>query len=304
MTKDLESTFGKEFAEEYEEQVQQRRREREEVDDKSLIAIADKAINQSAFKGDKEPHFMFTTDSGIDHDVLLMSLPDPDNEPIWNRVNKLDSGAVTCPLDYMGQWMSCLFNNPDHLRKLEPGDYGIIVGKMDTWEDEESEKVYDQVSPVRGVITLEEAEELAKKSLDDSDINESEQEEIPETTEDEDEDEEEEEDTSSSSIFSSSDDDEEEEEQSIDTPDYSDVANEVEELAVNDEQVWEIDEGDERLDVLAAVVASRLDLIRDRDDVDSLDDEILDSIRKDCLERIEEEVEGDKEEDDEEDQLF
>lgn len=305
---ELEETFGEEFAEQYEKQVQQRRQQRESVSDEGKAEIADKAVNQNAFKQDNEPHFTHKTNEGITHDVLLMMLPNPDQEPIWNRVNKLDSGAVTCPLDYMGEWMSCLFNNPEDLRDMTPGSYYIVIGDMNQWENDAGE-VFDQVSPVRGVISLEDAKQLAGKKLDDSGINEEEPE--PEPAEevndpepedqpepsfgggsDEDEDEEDEEE---GGFLGGG--DEEEEPPATDEVDVGEVKSEVEELAAVDEQVWEVESGDPRLEKLGTMAAKRLDY-------DHEDEEVVEMVAGIALDRIQDEREEDEEEDDEEDALF
>lgn len=309
MTEELEETFGSDFVEQFEEEVNARRRERERITDEQKAEIAHDAVNNAKFK-DGNPTFDYKTENGITHDVLLMMLPDPDGEPIWNRVNKLDSGAVTCPLDYMGQWWSCLFNNPEDLERMEPGDYYIVVGEQTVWEAESGQE-YEQVSPVRGVISLDEARDLAAQYLDDdTSINEpgSEDEatdDEPEEDEnddtpafggssDDDGDEDEEEDDSPG--FLSGDDDGDEDDDEDDEPfvSYSDVANEVEELADKDDAVWEVSEGDERLNKLIKIIAKRLGV-----EPETQDD--VDDIKQAALDRIQEESDDD---DDDDDSLF
>ena len=297
--KELEETFGEEFAEQYEEQVNERRRQRESVSDEVKTQIADKAVNQDAFKQDNEPHFTHKTDSGITHDVLLMMLPNPDKEPIWSRVNKLDSGAATCPLDYMNEWMSCLFNNPEDLRDMTPGSYYIVIGDMNQWENDAGE-VFDQVSPVRGVMSLPEAQEFAKQALDGSGINEEEPEPEPAEEVNEEPDEE--------PMFGGDSDDDEEEEDIFgeeeeeddsgpeDEITSSEVSTMVESLAEKDEEVWEVEQGDPRLEKLSRVICKRLEY-------DHENDAVLNTVGNLALERIEEEREAEEEED-EEDSLF
>lgn len=314
MSKQLEETFGSDFVDQFQEQVQERRRERQRITDEQKAEIAHEAINNAKFK-DGDPTFQYKTENGITHDVLLMMLPDPDGEPIWNRVNKLESGAVTCPLDYMGQWWSCLFNEPEDLERMEPGEYYIVIGEQSIWEADSGQE-YEQVSPVRGVLSLEEARQLAEQYLDaEGGINEpageSQEESMTEPEDDDDEEEEEsstpsfaspssddeeedDEDDGESSGFLSDEDNEEEEEEDESPPvTYDEVAEVVEALGQKDSAVWEVNEGDERLGKLTRIVAKRLDL-------DTEDRELLLHVKDLAIRRINEEGE----EEDEDDSLF
>lgn len=313
---ELEETFGSDFAEQYEEQIQERRRQRESVEESQKKQIAHKAVNENAFKQDNEPHFTHKSEEGVTNDVLLMMLPNPDNEPIWNRVNKLDSGAATCPLDYMGEWMSCLFNDPEDLKGMTPGEYYIIIGNMSQWENDAGE-VFDQVSPVRGVMSLEEAREYASEALDESGINEPEpepepSEEVnepePEPEEEEspepafgggsddsgEEEEEESGDDDSGASFLGGDDEEEDEAEKVEA---TAIFNEVEELAHTDPEVWEVERDDPRLQKLAAVAAKRAGY-------DHEDDDVVERVAQYCIQRVEQEREEEEDGDDEEDNLF
>lgn len=313
----LEETFGEDFVQDYKQTVAEKRQERNKLQDEAALHIADKAVNQNEFHGG-EPHFQYTTESGVTHDVLLMQLPDPDSKAIWSYVNELDSGAITLPLDYLGEWMSCLFNEPDDAKKMEPGEYAIIVGELDTWENDKGE-VNEQVSPVRGVLTMKEANELADKALDDSGINEesSDEDESSDTEEeddsedgedvpsfatgeeddgdDEDEDDDDDDEDDGGSFLG--DDDEEEEEDDEPPVNDSEVRTHVESLAENEEEVWELEAGDKRLKKLVKVICKRCEL----EDPSEEDAEYVAEV---ALDRIEEGPEEEEEEDDEEDALF
>lgn len=300
----LADVFGEEFAGQYEETVQQRRRQREKVDEETMKQIANEAINENKMHDTDEPRFSFTTDEGITHDVILATLPKPDNKPIWSHMNELDSGAVTIPMDYLGQWMSCLFNDPDDLRDMEPGEMYVLIGKMDTWQPEDGEP-RDQMSPVRGVMDLDTINEYAREMMDDvGGLSE-------ESPEEEDEEDEDEEDDSSSGFGSSSSDDEEDEDddggsffgsddddEEDDTPEVekSEVQNVIEDTAENHPEVWEAVGSDKREKKVTQLVASKLGH-------DDAGEDVMEQIHELAVEVINEHNEDD-DEDDEEDALF
>lgn len=302
-TDKLADVFGEEFAGQYEETVQQRRRQREKVEDDVKKQIAHEAINENQMHETDEPRFSFTTDEGITHDVILATLPDPDSKPIWSHMKELETGAVTIPLDYLGQWMSCLFNDPEDLKDMEPGEMYVLIGKMDTWQPEDGEP-RDQMSPVRGVMDLETINEYAREMMDGvGGLSE----EPPEEDEDEEEDtssgfsggssedeEEDEDDDDGGSIFGGGDDEEEED----DTPEVekAEVQNIIEQTAENHPEIWEAVGNDKREKKVAQLVASKLG----HDDADS---DLMEDIHGLAVEVINEHNEDD-DEDDEEDALF
>lgn len=288
---DLENVFGEEFAENYQQEIARRREERQSVDEEIKQEVANLAINEGKFK-DGEPQFSVTTESDVTHDVLLVQLPQIEGKSVFSYVNELDTGAVTCPLDYMGEWMSCLFNDPDDLKNMEEGEHYIIIGNLSQWENDKGE-LQDQVSPVRGVLSLQEAKEMADQTLGDE-VNESssdEEESEEESMDFSDGDEEEEEDDDEGGLDSFSLDDDEDEEDEYDV-DYDDVAGVVETLAGKEEAVWDLEEGDDRLDKVTKITVKQLEL----------DEDAFDTVQKLALKRIEEESEDD--EDDEESKMF
>lgn len=300
---DLEDTFGSEFAEQYEQERKRRMQERQKIDDETAHAIAAKAVEE--FRDNpSEPHFQYQSETGITHDVLLMTLPDLEEGTVFSRfMNQLDSGAVTCPLDYMGEWMSCLFNDEEDLTKMEPGNEYLVVGELDQWENDKGE-MNDQVSPVRGVISLTEVKKWSGDDIDE-DINETpdmdginepapeevEEEPEPEEEAEEEEDEEEEEKKPSISFDTGDDEDEEEEEEDEMVPE-DDVEDEMDLLVEHKEEVLEIEEGDDRLEDVVYYVQDELDLPDE--------EEVLIEIRDLVLEYLEE-TRGEEEEEEEED---
>jgi len=305
----LEDAFGEEFAESVEQEVQKRRTERNQLTDESRRMISHLAINEGKMEGG-DPRFTYKTEEGITHTVMLMQLPNPREGSAWNYVNELDSGAISMPLEYLGEWISCLFNDKDEARKLEEDEYYLVAGQADTWTNDQGEE-NEQLSPVRGVISLDEAKSLADEHMEQQGFGSSsddEEDDEPEETEDEEVEEEPEEDEvdesdddDDSPIFGSSsdDDDEEEDEEEDDEPALdaarSDVEAIVEELAEQEPEVWDVHEDHPELETLMTVVFDRLGLDPDDEDVVEEATEIV-------LDRVEEEQED--EEDDEEDGLF
>lgn len=258
---DLIDTYGEEFVNGLKQTISEKQAEREQVSDRAKIGIADKAINEQAF-GSGDPMFQYTDEeTGITHDVLLMETPDPESKTFYSMMNELDSGAVTAPLLYLGQFYSSLFNDPDLAKSLEPGNWYIIIGELSQWTDDQ-DKTHDQVSPVRGVMTNQGAKELADKELEESDINEPE----PEPADEVNEPEEMASDPEESPFMSSGDDDEEEDDDFPATQESVDSL--VERFAEqHGDVVWELEEGDDNFgDLVEAIVANHEELDRSNDD--------------------------------------
>lgn len=304
---DLENTFGSEFAEQYKQEIAKRREERQKVTDEVRAEVAHLAVNEGKFK-DGDPNFSITTEADVTHDVLLMQLPQLEGKSVFGYASELDSGAVTCPLDYMGEWMSCLFNDPDDLKRMEEGEHYVIIGNLDQWENDQGQ-LQDQVSPVRGVLSLEEAKELGDAYLD-GDIPDSDGEDKEEESDDSDgifgdddssDDEEEEEEGGNGGGgldgFLSEEDEEEEDGPDVD---YDDVSGVVEVLADKDEVVWDLEEGDDRVEKVVNITVKQLELDED-------DEAVEDAVRDHVLNRISEGPEAEaeeEEEEDEEDKMF
>lgn len=306
---DLEDTFGADFADHVQERVQQRRAERERISDETKKAIANLAINEDAFKGG-DPMFEYTTEEGVTHNVLLMQLAQPRDGSVWSMVNPLDSGGVSVPLDYLGEWLWSIFNDPDMAKTMEEGEWYIVVGNLSQWEPDDG-PARDQIAPVRGIIGLEEAKQLADASMDEEGLggaSESEEEQ-PESDEeakeealggsDEEEDEEEDEEPSKGIFGGGGDEDEEPEEEEDDTPidtTYGEVASVVEELADEEEEVWEVHEDHAEYETFILVVCDKLGL-------DATDEKVKKAVGEMALDRVDEGPRDDGE-DDETDSLF
>lgn len=275
---DLENTFGAEFATKVQEITQEKRAEREKISDETRQAIANLAINEDAFKGSGEPMFEYTSENGITHNVLLMQLAEPREGNVWGQVNELSSGAISIPLDYLGQWVWSIFNDRDMARQMEEGEWYIVVGNLTTWEPEGREP-QDQLSPVRGVISLEEAKALADQGMTDKGFG-VEEDQTSESEEPDPEPEPEpeqapasfgsssdsgsEEETSSGGMFGggSQEEESEPEPEPIATT-QSEVNNVVETLADQEEEVWDVTEDHSEYDVFISVVMDHLGLDSD-----------------------------------------
>lgn len=293
----LTDTFGEEFAEGVQEQIQRRRREREQVSDEVVATICDLAINEGQLDSEN-PHFQYTTEAGTTHDILLMQVPQPERSEIWEYMNELDSGAVTIPLDYLGEWMSCLFNDKQEVAKLEQGNWYLVIGELGQWETDEGES-RDQMSPVRGVVSVKDAKAIASGELEAEGFG------SPDEVEEEtsDSSEEEEEDTASaveeSGLFDdeSSDDEEEEVEEEEDDDDgytAEDVSEHVDDLGEAEEEVWDVtDTDDDRHLMLGEAIAGRMEL-------DHTDDEVVSELGEAAVEYIVSQQEEDDEEEEEE----
>lgn len=314
---DLADTFGAEFAEDVKETIAQKRAEREKIPEEVMNRICHLAVNEDKFKeGGSEPQFTYTSDSGTTHNVLLVQVPDPQNGSVWEQVRKLDSGAVSMPLEYMGEWIWSIFNDESMAKTLDPGEWYIAAGNLSTWEPEDGSGERDQFSPVRGIIHHEQAKEIADQVLEEegfstSDDEGQEEPEFADEGDDEDTD-----DDDGSSSFSSGDDDsssssgasgglgalagddgEEEEEDEKDLPSYSEVAEVVEALAEEEPEVWEATPDNEHFETLIQVICDEGDWDFDDEDVRS---EVIDI----TLDRVEEGPSDEEEEDEEEEKMF
>jgi len=306
---DLEDTFGPDFADHVEKRVQERRAERERISDETKKAIANLAINEESFKGG-DPMFEYTTEEGITHNVLLMQLAEPRDGSVWSMVNQLDSGGVSVPLDYLGEWIWSIFNDPEMAKTMEPGEWYIVVGNLSQWEPDDG-PARDQIAPVRGIIGLEEAKELASGVMDEEGFGEAVEEEEessePEEpskddaleTDDDDEQEEEDEKPSGGIFGGGSDDEEEDDEEEDSTPidtTYGEVASVVEELADEEDEVWEVHEDHSEYDTFLLVVIDKLGL-------DASDEKVKKAVGEMALDRVDEGPRDD-EEDEDTDSLF
>lgn len=293
MSHDLEDTFGPEFADQVQQRIQERRAEREKISDKTKAAIADKAINEEAFKGG-DPIFTYTTEEGVTHDVLLMQLADPREGSVWGQARKLESGAVSVPLDYLGDWVWSIFNDEDMAKKMQEEEWYIVVGNLTQWEPEDGEP-RDQLSPVRGIISLDEAKQLAEQGMEEAGFDESAVSDEPAVRDEEDEQEEQQEEQETSdqesekaSLFGggggeSSDEDEEEEEDEEPPVDvtYSEVANVVEDLGDEEDEVWGVTPDHSEFETFMTVVMNRLGL-------DMGNEEALKAVSEMAMDRVDE----------------
>lgn len=340
---ELEDVFGEDLASQVRQKTAERRQERNRLTDQQLAKIAVEAVNNNKFKGG-DPMFQYTTENNVSHTVLLMQVPELNNGTVWEYLSEPWEGAASLPLDYLGEWMRCTFPEKNDLKKIDAGDWVMVVGEIDEYEKDNGE-IVESVYPVRGILTLDEVKEYAQQALQDEGFSpseeeeepepepeqeeeaepEKEEEESPEPTEaepvEESEPEEEPEEESSSDASSSKpdwmDDDEsssdsssssgsgldglmeesgateEEESEEEEQPPvpYDDIANLVEELGDQEPKVWEVTEGDDRLDRLVEVVTTKLDL----DNEEATREVIIEVI---------EEHNGDDEEEEEMDKLF
>ena len=298
---DLEDTFGKDFADSIENKIQERRSEMEKVSDETKKAIANMALNEGKMHNG-DPMFEYTTDEGVTHNVLLMKLAEPREGTVWNQVNHFDNGGFSIPLDYLGEWVYSIFNDESMAKKMNEGEWYLVIGNLDTWEPDDGEP-QDQLSPVRGVMSMEEVQQLADDSMDDEGFGEEEEpdEEPEEEPEEEDTTDDTEDKPSSGSVFGGGEEDEDDEEEEEDEPaldiSVEDVNAVVEDLAEEEEEVWEVSEGHDELDTFVMVICDRLGLSYE-------DDEVANEVASIALDRVEEGPVEEEEDDDEEDSLF
>lgn len=294
----LEDTFGSEFAEQVQKEVQQKRHERNSLTEKVAREVSALAVNERKFESG-DPMFTFTSDGGVTHEVLLVQLPDMENGSVWNQVNELDSGAISLPLDYMGEWIWSIFNDREEAKKMEEGNWYIAVGNLDEWVPDEGANAgepQDQFSPVRGIITMDEAKSYADEEMGEGDeVSSSTGSVTGDTIQQEDEsDDEDEEDDTPSFGSSSSGDDEDNEEPDDDEPaieaTYSDVAGTVEALAESEPEVWEANPDHEDWDNLVYAVCRQVEEDPEKSDVW---DEVTGIIAETIEEHNEEEEEDD-----------
>lgn len=291
---ELSDAYGEEFASNLQDKIRERQQERESLSDTARAGIANKAINEQAFDSG-DPMFQYQDpETGITHDVLLMEVPDPESKTFWSMKNELDSGAVSLPLLYLGEFMSCLFNDKEEAKKLEPGNFYIVSGRLSQWEDDQG-RMRDQVQPVRGVMDHEEAKKLAEKVLEDSDITEPEQPEPAEQVNEPEPEPEEEEDEDESSgggvgSFALGDEDEEDDEDELVTQDEIDEL--VEGFAEQEEAVWELNAEDERFEKLVQAVT------HNHENLDFENEDHIEEVAPMVLDRIEREQEDEEDDDD------
>ena len=162
---ELEDVFGEEFAQDIKQKAAERRQERNRVTEEQMMKICSLAINEGKFDPKEgDPMFSYTTDNGITHQTLLMQVPDPQGSEVWEHLSEPWEGAARLPLEYLGEWFWCTFPDKEELKKLDQGEYCIVVGSIEENENDSGE-VFRNVYPVRGVATLDEAKEYAEQIL-------------------------------------------------------------------------------------------------------------------------------------------
>ena len=315
---DLDDVFGEEFAQHVQEKTAERRQERNRLTEEQMAEVAHLAINEGKFE-EGDPQFTYTTDNGITHNILLMEVPDPEGGEVWEHLSEPWEGAARLPLSYLGEWFWSTFPEKKDVASLEQGDHCIIAGAIEESEGDDGQ-IYKSIYPVRGVMTLDKAQEMAGKFEGDADFEEESDpdDDFAEDTSEVEEDEEEEESESESEgglAFDSDSDDSsgggldglmgdddtdeeettEEEETEEDTPvPYEDIAAKVETLADDQDpnespQVYEIEEGSEHHQRLSVVVANQLD-IEDEEAVADVVIDVIDGHRDDEEEEEEDET--------------
>lgn len=307
----LEDTFGSDFAEQFERERQSRIQSRQNVTEEAKMGIANAIVNEQELSP-QEPMMQYQAEGGVTHDVLLMTLPDPQNDTVWTYLNELQSGAVSLPMDYMGDWMSTLFNEKEHVKKMEPGEEYIVIGELDQWTPEGSDEPQDQLSPARAALTLEEVKEYAQKYMDgemegindgssseesaDSAFDSSDTSDEEETEEEEPETEdEEEEDGDSGSAFGSfgsddeSDDEEEDEDDETDVQEDKVVA-ELENIMSQKPEVEDLEEGDDELQDVAL-------FIMEQRGYEEVDEDVLEEYKTIIIDHISDDEEKEEEDD-------
>lgn len=317
---ELEDVFGEDFAQNVQERTAERRQERNQLTEEQMAEIAHLSINEGKFE-EGDPQFTYTTDAGVTSSILLMQVPDPDNSEVWTHLSEPWEGAAKLPLDYLGQWYWSVFPDKKDVAEIQQGDHVIVSGAIEENEGDNGETYYN-IYPVRGIMKLNEAKEMAAEFSGDADFEEDEDtdSDFEESADDEeseeaesDDDEEETSDDSDSGLDFDSDDgdsgggldglmgddeeeeEEEEEEDEEEVVPYEEIAATVEKLADNQDpeeepQVYEIDEGTEQHKRLSKVVANKLDI----DNLEGVADVVIDVIDEHREEEEEEEDETNK----------
>lgn len=329
MNEKLANTFGEDFAENYQKKVQQRQQSRNQLSDEDKAIVADKAVNQGALD-DGDPMFDYTDTNGVAHRVMLMQFPDLENGTVYSYANELSTGAVSIPFDYLGDWVSCLFNGgKEAVAEFEEGDMYLMVGQHGTWENDSGEE-NDQLSPVTAAMTLDEVNQLADKGLEaqgfssesEEDTSGPVEEEVVEDTAEEDlsamedeaeeameAEEEDEDDDDDDGFLGGGDDDDEEEEDTegeYEGFDPEQIKDSVESLATKDERVWDAERDSAWSEKIANVIVNGTEY-EDAEKVEELAmTYIVDG--EDALfalfEDEEEEASDDSDDDDEDELLF
>lgn len=184
----LENTFGSDFAQKYKSKKQSRQQSRRELPEEDRKKVADMAVNQNGF-GEGDPMFDYVDQNGTTHRVMLMELPNMEDKSIFSYARTLDSGAVSIPFDYLGDWISCLFNPniADHhgyieedmseaqrvkalkrfLGDIPEGGHVVIAGNHEEYVPDDGGDPRDNLSPVTYLWTLEELNEMAEGEMED-----------------------------------------------------------------------------------------------------------------------------------------
>lgn len=268
---ELEDVFGEDFASHVQERTAERRQERNRVTDEQKAEIAHLCVNEGKFE-EGDPQFNYTTDNGITHTVMLAQVPDPENSEVWEHLSEPWEGAAKLPLEYLGQWYWSVFPDKQDVADLEQGEDLVVVGSIEESEGDNGE-VYYNIYPVRGVLQLDDLQQLADAYTGDNDFEQTEEE--TDTTEDDasedsssdglafDSDSSSSDSTGLDGLMEDGDEETEEDEEEEEVVPYEDIAHTVEELSDDQDedeepQVFEIERDTPELERVTEVVCTKL----------------------------------------------
>lgn len=159
---ELGDVLGSDFESKYEEKTQRNRQQRVSIEKETVMAICHEAVNGEGFDGEN-PRFRYKG-TEIPHDVLLMETYDGD---LGKFKNSFENGGMSLGMFHLDTLMSCAFNEDmlDVVNKIKPDSYYLVIGSYEEKKVQKDgeENTYYNVNPVRAVVPLHRAKQLADK---------------------------------------------------------------------------------------------------------------------------------------------
>jgi len=164
----LGDIFGDEFEEKYNDKAERRMEQQKKVDKKTLLEICYQAVHGGGFDGE-EPRFTF--DAGeVEHDVVLMESPKNDINKFKYKFD--DTGNISLGMFHVGDLWSCIFNEETMplVDRIQTDELYLVVGRyQENVKDKGTadETVYQNISPVRGILPVAKVKQYADKYRDE-----------------------------------------------------------------------------------------------------------------------------------------
>jgi hypothetical protein len=177
----IEEVYGEEVVENIKQKKAERYDQKNSISDEEFAEVCRISVEEGKF-AEGTPHFQFTGEDGVTHDVIIAELVDPQDGEPWDYLDEPWEGAANLPLEYLTEWYWSTFpRGEEQVQKLNKEEEFLVVGKVeeveadrDETEEEDGEDsefegddVWRRISPVRRIIPVSEVPQWVEKAKSD-----------------------------------------------------------------------------------------------------------------------------------------